>query len=188
MKAIPSRHREVCPSLFWARSDVPGWSVGLWVCGSPSPRPGFPGGASRGAPGETGSSRVLGKDGLDSWVGQEWQELPLGSGLGRTVPKSTGDPGRALTGEWLVVTAETSDAHRGGTEGSLGPFQDGDSPQPEQLGHHGPGAGPPLDRGRHLLPGAPLDHAEPCQGGPQASWGLLPGLRYPQGRPSSKVM
>lgn len=56
---------------------------------------------------------MLGKDGLTSQVGQEWQEPPLGSGLGRTVPKSRGDPGRALTGEWLVVMAETSDANRG---------------------------------------------------------------------------
>ena len=100
---------------------------------------------------------MLGKDGLDSWVGQEWQELPLGSGLGRTVPKSTGDPGRALTGEWLVVTAETSDAHLGGgvQRGHWGPSRMGTVPSlsswatvvPEQaprwaeagtccLGHH----------------------------------------------------
>lgn len=56
---------------------------------------------------------MLGKNGLASQMGQEWQEPPLGSGLGRTVPKSKGDPGRALTGEWLVVTAETSDANLG---------------------------------------------------------------------------
>lgn len=57
---------------------------------------------------------MLGEDGLASRVGQEWQELLPGSGLGRTVPKTRGGPGRALAGEWLVVRAKTSDANRGG--------------------------------------------------------------------------
>lgn len=119
-KAIPSWYQELCPALFWARSNIPGrWAFG--PVATPSPRLSCPGGPSRGAPGGTGSSRVLGEDGMASRVRQEWQEILPGSGLGRTVPRSREDPGRALAGEWLVVTAKTSDANSGGagTEGSL---------------------------------------------------------------------
>lgn len=142
-KAIPSWYQELCPALFWARSNIPGrWAFG--PVATPSPRLSCPGGPSRGAPGGTGSSRVLGEDGMASRVRQEWQEILPGSGLGRTVPRSREDPGRALAGEWLVVTAKTSDANSGGGRyrGVTAILHNGDSPQPEQLGHCASGAGP----------------------------------------------
>lgn len=174
-----SWYQELCPALFWARSKIPdGGPLGLWLLTSR-------GSAALVDPAEghlveQGAREVLGEDGISLSGEAEWQEILPGSGLGRTVPRSreTGQ-GRTLESGWWwrlkplmptrgEVQRVTATLHPMGTVPSLSSWA---IVLPEQAR---------WAEARTLLPGAPLDYTEPCQGGHQASWGLLPVLGYPQ--------